>query len=78
MDLVLRSSTTVNNRVQFKETISNYEEICETMKAFYVKESICILCKNNVSGSNTECDLENESKVNRTCNLRPCNHPIKN
>ena len=88
-DLVHGSSTTVQNRVQFNENLTRsyekllaimnkYVNLCETMKAFYVKELIRILCENNVSGGNTERDLGKESlKVNRTCNLRTYNHPIK-
>ena len=87
-DLVHGSSTTVQNRVQFNENLTRsyekllaimnkYVNLCETMKAFYVKELIRILYENNVSGGNTERDLGNESKVNRTCNLRTYNHSIK-
>ena len=87
-DLVHGSSTTVRNRVQLNENLTRsyekllaimkkYVNLYETMKAFYVKELIRILCENNVSGGNTERDLGNESKVNRTCNLRAYNHPIK-
>ena len=87
-DLVHGSSTTVQNRVQLNENLTRsyekllaimnkYVNLCETMKGFYVKELIRILCENNISGGNSERDLGNESKVNRTCNLRAYNHPIK-
>ena len=78
----------MQNRVQLNENLTRsyekplaimnkYVNLCETMKAFYAKELTRILCENNVSGGNTERDLGNESKVNRTCNLRAYNHPIK-
>ena len=67
----------MQNRVQFKENLTRsyenlyaimnkYVNLSETMKAFYVKELIRILCDN----ADSECDLGNESNVNRTCNLR--------
>ena len=86
--LVHGSSTTVQNRVQLNENLTRsyekllaimnkYVNLCETMKALYVKELIRILCEKNVSGGNTNRDLGKESKVNRTCDLRAYNHPIK-
>ena len=87
-DLVHGSSTTVQNRVQFNEHLTRsyekllaimnkYVNLCETMKAFYVKELIRISCKTSVDNADTEGDLGNESKVNRTCNLRAYDHSIE-
>ena len=87
-DLVHGSSTKVQNRVQFKVNLTRtyekllaimnkYANLCETMKAFYVKELIRILCETSFEDEDSERDLGNESKVNRTCSLRAYTHSIK-
>ena len=62
------SSTKVQNRVQFKVNLTRtyekllaimnkYVNLCETMKAFYVKELIRILCETNFEDDDSERDL---------------------
>ena len=79
-DLVHGSSTWVQNRVQLKEKLSrshekllelmsNYENLSETVKALHFVNELRI-CKNCVDISDTQGDLGNISKVNRTCYLK--------
>ena len=81
--LVHGSSTcsAVQNRVQFRaklsrtyekllELMSNYENLSETVKALHFVNELHS-CKNQIDSSDSEGDLGNKSKVNRTCNLKP-------
>ena len=81
-DLVHGSSTytAVQNRVQFREKqsrsyekllelMNNYENLSETVKALHFVNELFI-CENHVDIWDTRGDLGNESKVNRTCNLK--------
>ena len=88
-DLVHGSSTytAVQNRVQFREKqsksyekllelMSNYENLSETVKALHFVNELCV-CKNHVDICDTRDDLGNESKVNRTCNLKTYDNPVE-
>ena len=56
--------------------MSKYVNLCETTKAFCVKE-LCILCESNFDICDSERDLGNKSKVNATCNLKACDNSIE-
>ena len=81
-DLVHGSSTcsAVQNRVQFRaklsrtyekllELMSNYENLSETVKALHFVNELHSF-ENQIDSSDSESDLGNKSKVNRTCNLK--------
>ena len=79
-DLVHRSSTRVQNRVQLRdkllrtyekllELMSNYENLSETIKALYEKQ--LRLCETGLCIFETAGDLGNNmAKVNETCTLK--------
>ena len=88
-ELVHGSSTytAVQNRVQFREKqsksyekllelMSNYVNLSETVKALHFVNELCV-CKNHVDICDTRDDLGNESKVNRTCNLKTYDNPVE-